>query len=210
MEYRMGIYTCCYNYLQLPPCPPIGSTESQPKHRSGADLYHKLDNYYANVAHKLLLGAPNETALTNYVMACFNRYRAGTVSLHRLLDLLNRRYVKHAVDEDKGWFDHGVYDSIDAVVTIRNAWVVQQRPDRRMQELRKWGYKRGGSAELLAHAEACAEAASTVDCVIPLSSLALRRFRTEFIELLLLEIHGKDEKDTLPVTNIVDTFKPQS
>jgi hypothetical protein len=52
-------------------------------------------------------------------------------------------------------------------------------------ELKKWGYTGAGSASVLAKAEACAEAASTLDRVVPLSSLALRRFRTEFIKPLL-------------------------
>jgi hypothetical protein len=89
------------------------------------------------------------------------------------------------------------------VFGLKDVSRVPQRPDRRMQELQKWGYKCGGSAE------ACAEATSTVNQDIPLLSLALRRFRTEFIEPLLLEIQRKDKKKTQPVTIIVDTFKPQ-
>ena len=57
--------------------------------------------------------------------------------------------------------------------------------DRKLQELKKWGYVEGDSLEKMALAEACAEAASPVDRVVPISSLAHRRFRTEVMEPLL-------------------------
>jgi hypothetical protein len=42
-----------------------------------------------------------------------------------------------------------------------------------------------GPMELLVRAGACAEATSALDCMVPLSSLLLRRFRSEFIKPLL-------------------------
>jgi hypothetical protein len=57
--------------------------------------------------------------------------------------------------------------------------------DRRTEQLKVWGYVEGGSSELLAQAEASAEAASPPDRIIPLASLAHRRFRLEVVEPLL-------------------------
>lgn len=57
--------------------------------------------------------------------------------------------------------------------------------DYRADELRRWGYSDGDSPEALTAAEASAEAASAADRVVPLSSLAYRRFRTEVVEPLL-------------------------
>ena len=66
--------------------------------------------------------------------------------------------------------------------------------ERRTEELKKWGYEDGGSSELLALAEACAEAASPLDRVVPLTSLAHRRFRVEVIDPLLAVPKAKKGK----------------
>lgn len=57
--------------------------------------------------------------------------------------------------------------------------------DKKCGELKRWGYEEGGSTEMMAAAEACAEAASPLDRVVPVSSLGHRRWRTEVIEPLL-------------------------
>jgi hypothetical protein len=65
--------------------------------------------------------------------------------------------------------------------------ISQRFKDRKLEELKKWGYSDNDSAHSgdQAFAESCAEAASSLDRVVPISSLALRRFRTEFIDPLL-------------------------
>jgi hypothetical protein len=67
--------------------------------------------------------------------------------------------------------------------------------EKRADELKKWGFEQGHSTDQAAFAEACAEAASPLDRVIPVSSLAHRRFRTEFIEPLLAapKMNGKSK-----------------
>jgi hypothetical protein len=126
----------------------------------------------------------------------------------------NRHYVKRAVDEDKGWLR--LNDVLDAVAkTIKEddtrEKISKRLKERKTVELKKWGYMDGGSAELLAQAEACAEAASTLDRIVPLSSLALRRFRTEFIEPLLRvpKIKAKARKKRPPPANGEKALMPK-
>jgi hypothetical protein len=210
----MGIYTHCYDYFMARSESANGSNKSLSTHVNGTDLYNKLDEYYTNTAHELLLGAPDDTTLIHYLLRCFNNYNTGAISINRLLDRLNQHYVKRAIKEGKGWFHSD--DTIDGVAKSIQApygWtsVSQRQEDRRLHQLKKWGYKDGGSAQLLAQAEACAEAASTLDCVVPLSSLALRRFRTEVIEPLLQvpEIEGMG-KPNPPAIDGAEAVGPRS
>jgi len=203
----MGIHTSCYNYFTAQSESANGTKKSRSAAISGADLYEQLDKYYANTARELLLEAPDDdSTLIHYLLPCFNRYNAGALSVHKLLNYVNRHYVKRAVDEDKGWLR--LNDILDAVAKTMKEDDTREKiskrlKERRTEELKKWGYEDGGSAELLAQAEASAEAASTLDRIVPLSSLALRRFRTEFIEPLLKvpKIKGKAKKKKPPAIN---------
>lgn len=194
----MGIYTHCFNYFEAQSKSPIGLNA----------LYQKLDHYYADAAHQLFMGAPDDSTLIHYILAKLKHYSAGTAAIDRLLSSLNQRYVKPAVNDGKGWFSFDD-DSDDAVVMgsmVHESWMkVSWREDKKIAELEKWGYKEGSSASVLEKAEASAEAASTLDRVVPLSSLALRRFRTEFIELLLHApgINHKGKKHNPSVTTKV-------
>jgi hypothetical protein len=147
-------------------------------------LYQNLDRYYTDAAHQLLMGAPDDYTLIHYILAKFKHYIAGAAAIGQLLSCINKYFVKPAVSNGKGWFS---FDDGDDVGEEYDSWakIMRREKDRRMVELKKWGYQKGSSALVLAKAEACAEAASTLDRVVPLSSLALRRFRTEFVEPLL-------------------------
>ncbi|KZT22119.1 hypothetical protein NEOLEDRAFT_1138463 [Neolentinus lepideus HHB14362 ss-1] len=190
----MGIHTAVYNYFTSrstevqyapPPSPKGKGTTAQ----SGMDLYQQLDDYLGNAAHEVLLGTPHDdSTLVHYLIPCFNRYAAGARSVHRLLNYVNRHYVKRAVDEDRGWLRlNDVLDAVAKTITEgdNREKISQRLKERRTEELRKWGYVDGGSAELLAQAESYAEAASPPDRVVPLLSLAYRRFRIDCIEPLL-------------------------
>lgn len=80
--------------------------------------------------------------------------------------------------------------------------LAQRMKEKRLDELKKWGYVEGQPGETFAQAEASAEAASPPDRIVPISSLAHRRFRMEFIEPLLAvpKINGgkKAKKKTIP------------
>ena len=212
VEWHMGIHTATYNYFTTQSesattghgLAAVQRDNGKAATISGSDLYEQLDKYYSDTARELLLDAPEDhTTLIQYLIPCFNRYNAGAASINRLLNYVNRHYVKRAVDEDKGWLR--LNDVLDAVA--RNIKgddtrekIAKKLKERRTVELKAWGYANGGSPELMAQAESCAEAASTLDRIVPLSSLALRRFRTELLEPLLKapKINGKGKKKRPP------------
>jgi hypothetical protein len=70
-------------------------------------------------------------------------------------------------------------------VASRRRMIAEKMRERRAAELRRWGAPEGATAEQLALAEACAQAGSAGECVVPVLSLAYRRFRTEVLEPLL-------------------------
>lgn len=218
VAYHMGIHTAVYNYFTSagrfgvdalaaprltspvlggsgssllngaagirPPSPP-GSGNAH-----GADLYEKLDKYYSEVCLELLASAPvDDSNLLHYLLPCWKRYHAGTNAVHRLLNYVNRHYVKRAVEEDRGWLR--LADILDAVAQAieenqpREHLAARLR-EKRLNELKRWGYTEDNpSPDALARAEAAAEAASPTDRIVPLSSMANRRFREVVIKPLL-------------------------
>ena len=211
ISYHMGIHTATYNYFTAQSEAANanarspheaeyvhGSDRDAVKQASGTDLYEHLDKYYMDLARELLLGAPEDDAtLVQYIVPCFKRYSVGAHSVNRVLNYVNRHYVKRAVDEDRGWLT--LSDIFDAVAkSIEDGdtreKIAKKLKEKRVEELKKWGYEEDGSAEVLALAEQRAEAASTLDRVVPLAPLALRRFRTEFIEPLLAAPKMKGKK----------------
>ncbi|KAI0080060.1 hypothetical protein K474DRAFT_1658315 [Panus rudis PR-1116 ss-1] len=203
VAYHMGIHTAVYNYFTsqsevgMPqhPAEKMASFAAMTAPRtdkakaSGTDLYDQLDRYYAEIAREVFLGTPHDDAsLIHYLVPCFNRYSAGVRSVDRLLNYVNRHYVKRAVDEDRGWFR--LTDMLDVVTKMIQEDDTREKiqtklKEMRVQELKKWGYSEGGSPEELAQAEACAEAASKPDRIVHLVNLGYRRFRIECIEPLL-------------------------
>ena len=217
VSYHMGVHTAVYNYFTSHPEAAAGPTglagfhprfaapQSEKARASGTDLYEQLDRYYAAAARELLLGAPaDDSTLVRYLVPCFSRYSAGAQAVSRLLNYVNRHYVKRAVDEDRGWLR--VADVLDAVArTIREDDTrekVQRRlRERRAEELKKWGYMDGDPPARVAQIEAYAEAASPPDRVVPLTAVAYRRFRLEVIEPLLepaVKKKGKGGKKKKP------------
>jgi len=182
----------------------------------GSDVYDRLDAYLADVAREVLLSAPmDDSALLHYLFPRFTRYSTGAQSINHLLNYVNRQYVRRAVDEDRGWLRIG--DILSEVAeggahgtpspspteadcrlvlglgsAVSHRKIMENMRDRRAGELRRWGALDGSAtAEQLARAEACAEAASAVDRIVPVLSLAYRRFRTEVLEPLLVVPKGK-------------------
>ncbi|KAI0320998.1 hypothetical protein OF83DRAFT_1052000 [Amylostereum chailletii] len=207
VSYHMGIHTAVYNYFTASHSPaqpqPANSTagardglgESARAAQTGQDFYDRLDRYFAAAATDVLLGLPDDdTTLVHYLMPAFARYRAGAGAAHRLLNYVNRQHVRRSVDEDRGWLQvKDVLDDVAAAVRARESQlkVAGKIRERRMAELSKWGAVPGADEKILERAEACAEAASSQDRVVPLASMALRRFRLEVIEPLLAVPKGK-------------------
>lgn len=215
VSYHMGVHTAVYNYFTsqsdtatshaTPNIPAIPFARPDKSKASGTDLYEQLDRYYADVAREIFLGAPHDdSSLVYYLIPCFNRFSAGAQSVNRLLNYVNRHYVKRAVDEDKGWLK--LADVFDAVARSiqenETREQIQKRiKERRTEELKKWGYCDGGSPESLAEIESYAEAASPPDRIVPLTSLAHRRFRIEVIDPLLAIPKAKKGKKKKPPVN---------
>ncbi|EPQ61115.1 hypothetical protein GLOTRDRAFT_124844 [Gloeophyllum trabeum ATCC 11539] len=209
--YHMGVHTAVYNYFtnksteaQYNPPPARGDKGKGTSAVSGMDLYHQLDDYFGATAREVLLGTPHDdSTLVHYLIPCFNRYSAGAKSINRLLNYVNRHYVKRAVDEDRGWLRlNDVLDAVAKTITEDDdrEQISQRLKERRTEELKKYGYKDGGPAELYSQAEAYAEAASPPDRVVPLLSLAYRRFRIDVIEPLLAipKVKKKSGKNKRP------------
>ncbi|CAK5284280.1 unnamed protein product [Mycena citricolor] len=204
MAFYAGIHTACYNYFtaQSEAKPPPSRSSTEPA--SGTDLYEQLDKYFMETTREIMLGAPHDDAtLIQYIVPCFNRFSAGAVSVNRLLNYVNRHYVKRAVDEDKGWLRlSDVLESVAKTIYADDTRekVSEKLREKRIEELTKWGYKTDGTGTPAAAAEACAEAASPLDRVVPVTALAHRRFRTEVIDPLLSvpAVKGKKSKHKTP------------
>ncbi|KAL0956182.1 hypothetical protein HGRIS_002342 [Hohenbuehelia grisea] len=190
IAFYSGIHSACYNYFTSP-SDLMGAVQVPARiDDSGNEFYEHLDKYFTDVARELLLGAPtDDSALLAYVLPHFSRFSASAKSVNRLLNYFNRHYVKRCVDEDKGWLRlSDIFEPEQTIVlsatngTENFAAQIQQK---RLEELTKWGFVKGGSAASQAEAEACAEAASSLDRIIPLSSLAHRHLRIEFLEPLI-------------------------
>lgn len=216
VNYHIGLHTALYNYFttghhtSLLPAPPhLSIGASRPSSRDisataplGCDVYDRLDAYLADVAREVLQDAPtDDSALLHYLVPRFARYSAGAQSINRLLNYVNRQYVRRAVDEDRGWLRISDLIVSEAIVggggdcvqplglgsAVSHREITERMREWRTAELRRWGAPlEGATAEQLARAEACAEAASAVDRVVPILSLAYRRFRKEVLEPLLV------------------------
>ncbi|TFY69313.1 hypothetical protein EVG20_g3210 [Dentipellis fragilis] len=95
-SYYMWITAALFNYMQ----------SSKGHARPWADLYERLDTYFANVAQELLLGVPQDqdaSALVQYLVSTYTRYATGAAVVHRMLNNLNRHFVKREIDEGRGW-----------------------------------------------------------------------------------------------------------
>ena len=195
LAYRMCIHTAIYNRITaVPDLPPLllsapPCTKERQMDSTGTNLYLHLDKYFTDIAVELLVGVPvDDTTLVQYLITSFKRYAVAAHSIDRLLACINRHYVTRAIDDDRGWLN--LDDMLDMVAkSIQKGYtreqIAQKLKEKRADELKKWGYEVGGPPEKLAEAELCAQAASSLDRVVPLEALALRRFRTEFIEPLL-------------------------
>lgn len=176
--------------------PATGSATARGKAPAGSsDIYDQLDRYFAEVCQEIALNVPDDdTTLLHFLVPSFKRYSSGAQSVNRLLSYVNRHYVKRAVDEDRGWLRlNDVLDSVVKTITIEDTRekISKRLREKRAEELKRWGYTDGDSSERLTRAEACSEAASSIDRIVPIASLAHRRFRTEVVEPLLLAPKSK-------------------
>ncbi|KAJ7254364.1 hypothetical protein B0H12DRAFT_1233401 [Mycena haematopus] len=177
-----GIHTACYNYFTSQ-SETKSNTRTTGEPASGTDLYEQLDKYYIEAAREVMLGAPqDDSTLVQYIVPCFNRFSAGAMSVNRLLNYVNRHYVKRAVDEDKGWLRlNDVLESVAKTITADDS---REKISERLKEKRTDELKNCQSP----------------DRIVSVSSLAHRRFRTEVFDPLLAVpvVKGKKTKNKIP------------
>jgi hypothetical protein len=203
-EYHVLIHTATYNYVlgQTKQPPPVAAAAARAP--TGHDLYARLDAYFAAAARDALHAAPpaeDGPALAAYAADRYARFAAGAQAVHRLLNYMNRHFVQRAVDEDRGWLrvadvvDAGASGDLRRLQAHEKEQLVARVRARRKAELEKWGLPAdGGTPEQTAAAEASAEAASVADRIVPVASMALRRFRTDLVEPLLAVPKSKGNK----------------
>ncbi|KAJ1304947.1 hypothetical protein OPQ81_006080 [Rhizoctonia solani] len=161
--------------------------------------YLRLEGTFRRHAQNVLDNAPaNDSQLIDYLLAQYERYNRSAAYISRLFSYLHRHFVRRMVSAGHGWLDTAPRETIGELVRsppIRRPTereleerIANEIRVRRLAELKKWGYTPGTrSRETEAIAEACAEAASPPDKVVPVISLALRQWRMEVLEPLGVE-----------------------
>ncbi|CCO32363.1 hypothetical protein RSOLAG1IB_10206 [Rhizoctonia solani AG-1 IB] len=195
--------------LRLFSSPPSNNTGKQrdfgpPESDAVADQidygpYLRLEDTFRRHAQSVLDNAPgNDSQLIDYLLAQYERYNRSAAYISRLFSYLHRHFVKRMVAAGHGWLDTAPRETINQLVRsppIRRPSereleerIANEIKTRRLVELKKWGYTQGSntarSREIEAMAEACAEAASPPDKIVPVVSLALRQWRIQVLEPL--------------------------
>jgi hypothetical protein len=186
VEYHSLCHTYIYDWCTS--APSFGPENGGATTQSGGEIYARLDDYFADLARDVFRTLPTDNSLVHHLVVAYERYAAGAQSVHRLLNYLNRHFVRRAVEEDRGWLrmEDAFEGPVPAMTTpLGRAQLLQRMQDFRADELRKWGYRDGGPPENVTAAEARAEAASAHDRIVPLLSLAYRRFRVDVVDPLL-------------------------
>ncbi|EIW85855.1 hypothetical protein CONPUDRAFT_37533, partial [Coniophora puteana RWD-64-598 SS2] len=166
-------------------------------------LYALVDEYFAEVAREylqdILFRSSNDSALAISLPKCYKKYEDGASRADRMLNYINRLYVRREIDEGRGWVY--VEDIVDKAVlerarleqgkSLNSADVQQQLEAWKEGELHRRGFDQEQSddeeemAKRKCVAEKRAEAGSKLGAVVPIKSMALRRFRMEVGEPLL-------------------------
>ncbi|KAA1471788.1 hypothetical protein DENSPDRAFT_871763 [Dentipellis sp. KUC8613] len=187
--YYIWVSTALYNY-RTSPRRPASLNENARMRMPGSDVYERVDAYLASIAQELMSGAPQDAhALIPYLLSTYTRFTTSAAVLHRMLNYINSHFVTPELNRGHGWLGrHEIPDQNPKKPRRGGNWregVKARFAELRAAELKKWGWEEGDPADVLAEAQTCAEAASGLDRVVPLASLARRRFRTEVLEPLL-------------------------
>ncbi|KAF8320465.1 hypothetical protein DL93DRAFT_2052933 [Clavulina sp. PMI_390] len=209
-SYHMGVYTVVYNFATAskpessqPPTPAIGGLDDPlddpdddpyPSNSMvGYELYVHLEDYFRGVARDVRLRAPaNDSALLPYYLSSYARFSDALICVNRLFAYLNRHFVTRAVDEGMGWV------SMQDVFKDKRPSAKKSKKDvellemKKREQLKTWGFV-GGTEDQRRYAEACAEAGTPIDRIVPISSLALRCWRIEVVEPFLSAEKAKEK-----------------
>lgn len=160
--------------------------------------YLRLEDTFRQHAQSVHDAAPvNDSQLLEYLLARFDRFSRAAAYISRLFSYLHRHFVRRMVAAGHGWLDTAPRETISELMRAPPARrpsekeieerIAREIQARRLTELKKWGYTPGSTSrgrETEANAEACAEAASPVDKIVPIASLALRQWRMQVLEPL--------------------------
>ncbi|KAF7982518.1 hypothetical protein HWV62_28128 [Athelia sp. TMB] len=174
-EYHMGIYSAIFNYSTTSRAPKSSIPDTGRRDAFGiADPPQKdLDQYYANAARVLLSEAPEAPSeLIPYVVASFDRYSTRAAIVSRMFSYYNRHWVRRASCEGRGWMIIPKKDRPEKIEAVKRS------------QLKQWGFPKVDAAT----AEARAEAGTSPDRIVRPESIALRRFRSGFIEPMLGDV----------------------
>lgn len=174
-----------------PDCEQSSGEDNEPN-SANPDLCALLDRYLQATVQDIFQTIPTGgISLVKYYVAQFERFASGMQSIHRLLNYINRHYVKRAQDEDRGWLrmadvlDGKLAKSLAIDGRLTRNKIMEVLKERRLKELEEWGYVPEKGDESANMAETCAEAASPPDRVVHIASMGFRRWRIEMVEPLL-------------------------
>lgn len=180
----------------------------------GYDLYVQLEEYLRNVAKDIRNAAPFEdSALPSYYLHSHARFTNGLAVLNGLFSYLNRHFITRAAGEGLGWVSmydiikerrptqsphsHGTSTMVSANRQKKSKKDVELVETRKKELLKQhWDFV-GGSPEQRRAAEACAEAGSSPDRIVPIASLGHRCWRLEVVEPFLSAGLPKHETSNL-------------
>ncbi|KAF8996330.1 hypothetical protein BDQ17DRAFT_1330007 [Cyathus striatus] len=158
-------------------------------HTLGADLYKFLDEY---LLHKVLAIASdlatkdNKIDIMKHILQEFKWYQTNTRVIARMLGYLDRYYVLTVSQEGAGWLRESDLDA-ELLEPKESFYVSKAYKQKEEEHLVKWGYTKGpGIGISRDDALSSAQSASSPNRIIPLQQLALRRFRTEVVEPLIV------------------------
>ncbi|KAF8996331.1 hypothetical protein BDQ17DRAFT_1429777 [Cyathus striatus] len=206
------VHTACFKYLtarrrphqrtswdfsqvvEAVPCVLQPPTEEQIEdnarnHTLGADLYKFLDEYFS---HKVLAivsalaTKDNKIDIMKHILQEFKWYQTNTRIIARMLAHLDRYYVFIVSQEGAGWLRRSDLDA-ELLGPNRSFYLSKAYKQKEEEHLVKWGYTKGpGIGISRDDALSSAQSASSPNRIIPLQQLALRRFRTEVVEPLIV------------------------
>ncbi|KZP15238.1 hypothetical protein FIBSPDRAFT_867525 [Athelia psychrophila] len=177
IAYSMGIYTTIYNFSTSSRIygPPTGDGTFQ-SHLANINV--ALDKHCCETALQLLSEAPGDPSeLIRYVIGSFESYNARASVVGHWFRYYDRHYVTKEVTAGRGWLK----------VEPEDAARIKEKPEAREA-------LRGSTKGETDIAEARAEAGTNLNQIVKVGSIALRRFRSMFIEPLLgVDEGGKQE-----------------
>ncbi|KAF9072851.1 hypothetical protein BDP27DRAFT_1319509 [Rhodocollybia butyracea] len=198
IETYSSVYSKCFNYqntqhnskvqkrsspsqgvgngLQVAtPVPTVSGPRVDSVH--GMAGYRKVDDFFAERAKKIFDNVPDDSSsdLARYIVTEFARYSTAAQISFRMLSHMQRMFIALRVQEGYGW----------SLVPVHDASFLAET---REYKAERWGYRKGSDSNLGTwdEVESWAEAGSALNCIVPIPSLAFRRFRIVFLEPLLL------------------------